>query len=192
MKHKTLSTSDGNIIHVYDNVFSYAEIIQHYEFASNSHYKPHQQVNVFKNSSQSYFKCVFSQSDVDNFNFLSNSNIHKIIIEQIGNDVIPQESWILATTSSNSPNDFHIDGRPDDVNEIILLYHLNPFWNNDWHGETLFCTNSNECEVALQYIPGRVVVYNPNTPHSAAPISLNANAIRYVFVIVLKKKCATA
>lgn len=51
--------------------------------------------------------------------------------------------------------------------DISVLYYANNYWEPEWGGETIFYTDSNEAEIALSVIPGRLVVFNGGVKHRA-------------------------
>jgi hypothetical protein len=65
---------------------------------------------------------------------------------------------------------------------------VNTRWDRNWGGETLFANDEGECEIAVEYKPGRVVLFDSLIPHKPSPVSMQADEFRFTFVIVMKPK----
>jgi hypothetical protein len=186
MRHKSLSTSDGNVVQIYDDVFSAIERKDHMVFIHRAKYTINKITSSpFSDVFQFYLKCNLNQEDLDKFGIFNNENVHQIVKQNVGDDVEIKESWFLACTSTLSAHIFHTDAVWPGCS--ILSYYVNEEWDQNWHGETLFANNSGECEIAVQYNPGRVIVYSADTFHASGPITI-PDQIRYLFVCVLKAK----
>ena len=184
MKYKKLSTSDGKVIHIYDDVFCQFDREYHQSYCYESKFVICNQSNIVN-----YFKCTLSENELKDFCFFDNENVILIIKEHLGENVIINESWILPTFSGLSPHKFHHDSctRDKNINEQIILYHVNLTWDHNWHGETLFLNDSNECEIAVEYKPGRIIVYDAKMYHSSSPIT-GSNYPRFIFAISAKSQ----
>lgn len=81
----------------------------------------------------------------------------------------------------------HVDST--DNNNYTILTYVNPEWNIDWGGETLFY-DPNLQEIAKSIIPkpGRVVIFDSTLPHSARPPQIHCPYSRCVLAIKLTKK----
>ncbi len=186
MKYKSLSTTDGNIVHIYDDVFSAVERKNHMRFSHRSTYV----INTitpfpFSHNFQHYLKSNLNEEKVNKFGIFKNENVQMIVKQHIGDDVEIKESWFLACTPTLSAYVFHTDTVWPGC--TVLSYYVNEQWDKNWHGETLFANKSGECELAVQYNPGRVILHNADTFHASGPITVN-DQIRYLFVCVLKAK----
>jgi len=75
----------------------------------------------------------------------------------------------------------HKDCKPNQ-NELTNLIYLNPGWNADLHGETVFLDAD---EFIISVVPkfGRLVVFDGDIDHSARPPSPNVHGARYTFAI---------
>jgi hypothetical protein len=186
MHYKSLSTSDGNVVHIYDDVFSSIERKNHMNTSHRAKYTINKITSSpFSHNFQFYLKCNLNQEDVESFGVFDNQNVQQILKQHVGDNVEIKESWFLACTSTLSGHIFHVDRSWSGC--IILSYYLNENWEQNWHGETLFANNSGECEIAVQYNPGRVILYNADTFHASGPITV-PDQIRYLFVCVLEAK----
>lgn len=77
--------------------------------------------------------------------------------------------------------------RSDDVHHIhthnnyqIALYYINTDWQDGWYGETLFFDkfNTNNIVLASCFVPGRIVLFDGEIPHSIRPQSRIATKFR--------------
>tara|TARA_B100000131_G_scaffold271822_1_gene272426 strand:- start:83 stop:601 length:519 start_codon:yes stop_codon:yes gene_type:complete len=71
--------------------------------------------------------------------------------------------------------------RPTDVHythhhrgKHVALYYTNLDWEDGWYGETIFYDEFKENDIAFTspYIPGRIVLFDGNVPHTIRPQSV--------------------
>ena len=88
-------------------------------------------------------------------------------------------SYVNVLKYGNSPG-IHVDA-PYFVeeNRTILVY-LNPVWNPQWGGETIFFDNDLDCRRAVQPRAGRVVVFDGRIPHTGRTSTIRFLYNRYV------------
>lgn len=184
MKYKNVSTSDGKVIHIYDEVFSEFEKTFHEKFCFESNFRLSWQSFLLP-----YFRCNLSEEDVKNFRFFDNENIVNIIKNHVGENVKVIASWIIVTTPSLIPYNFHHDATDDDKdNQKIILYYVNNEWNRNWHGQTLYANDNGECEIAVEYKPGRITVYDAKTCHASGPITSPTSKPKFIFAMHLESQ----
>lgn len=176
-------TSDGKKIKVYDDLFSPSLRIQHNLRAQERKYTLHnsRSTDIFWQQNHKFFISIFSQEDFSEFRFEN-----EIISEELKEYEITN-SW-MSVTSPLSYQYSHCDSGFED--RISLLYHVNTRWDKNWGGETLFgnASNSDDFEYAIQYKPGRVVIFDSRIEHRPAAISSQADEFRFAFVLLLRKK----
>jgi|TARA_R100001163_G_scaffold64236_2_gene58018 hypothetical protein len=77
--------------------------------------------------------------------------------------------------------------KSDDVHHIhthrfnqVALYYINLNWQDGWYGETLFFDkfNTNNIVFASSFVPGRIVLFDGDIPHSIRPQSRIATKFR--------------
>ena len=180
MRHKKITTSSGKFIDIYDDVFPPHLYQHHIGFAQKSNYKlgSASNENVQWQRDKTFFQCIFSKEDFNNFRFFNDELVGKLQDYEI------KRCWIVAS-SPLSTYYYHTDGSDPG---ITLLYYVNTRWNKEWGGETLFTNDEGECEIAVEYKPNRVVIFNSLIEHKASPISMEADEFRFIFVIQLKPK----
>ena len=78
--------------------------------------------------------------------------------------------------------------RPDDVYYIhnhpgtqSVLYYVNPDWQDGWYGETIFYDPEDIKSIAYtsSYIPGRIILFDGDIPHTIRPQSIKAPKYRF-------------
>jgi len=50
--------------------------------------------------------------------------------------------------------------------EKVVLYYSDMEWETHWEGETMFFGEDGEIEFVNRYVPGRVIVFDGNIPHT--------------------------
>ena len=78
----------------------------------------------------------------------------------------------------------HIDSHSKDG--ITYLIYLNPFWQIDWAGETIFIGDDNEIITSITPKPGRLIKFTSNILHCARPPVRDAIESRYSLVFQTK------
>lgn len=70
----------------------------------------------------------------------------------------------------------------------VLLYYPNLEWKREWGGETMFYTMDNkEIEMAVEYRPNRLVVFDGEHPHSVRPPTSHAPFFRFTLSMFFGK-----
>jgi hypothetical protein len=72
--------------------------------------------------------------------------------------------------------------------KVIVLYYVNLEWEQSWHGETLFYSEDlKEIDLAINYTPGRVVVFDASIPHAIRPQSHTADHYRFTYTLAFEE-----
>lgn len=83
-------------------------------------------------------------------------------------------------------NKIAIHGDSDSDERLTVLYHANYEWNSEWGGANLFYNDQiTDIAKAVQYVPGRLVVFDSRIPHSVSTI--NEKKLRFTISLLLKK-----
>ena len=53
-----------------------------------------------------------------------------------------------------------------DIDERVVLYYANLEWQDHYEGETMFFSSEGEVEFVSKYVPGRVLIFDGNIPHT--------------------------
>lgn len=177
MIRKELKLSCGSVIEIYDNVFTDHEMQFFLWFAQKCHYE------FGRNSSDtillnkgSFFSCVFTPKDDQNFSFNN-----KQLVQKITTGTVPVQSWINATLPGSWYYS-HVDVFDQTLTEtpITLLYAINEIWNTNHGGETLFYNSYGEKEFALDFTPGRIIKFDGRLKHKPAIVQGNYEP-RYMY-----------
>lgn len=156
-----------------DNIIPYEILKKMYYFCKNGlweidHASNHNKPTIF----------FFSLNVYNNIYFIEIFN--KLIIPEL--DIINKENLIIDRAYVNghqygSPGNFHTDGRSslENVGPSIIIY-LNCIWNPEWNGGTMFlienCNSSVEKYLTINFVPGRIVVFDPHIMHCALDTSI--------------------
>jgi hypothetical protein len=174
---RTLST--GENIFIYDNVFEDYEIFKFQSFVETSYYKVGSvSFTVLQMERDSFLRCQFSNEDLDNFGLFNSTNI----LPLQKHFTTLKNSWVVLSTHMSQYHFHSDDMKYDGKSRKTLLYYVNNKWDKDWGGETLFCNSKGEVEMAVEFRPNRIVVFDNSLMHKPAPISLSSYPYRYCFV----------
>ena len=180
--YKKMFTSNGKMVEIYDNIFSSSEKTSHLTYAQNAHYSlGHPSSSVFWHRSNTFFAHIMNGSELDTFGIKKTNFYVNILSKRLPGYEI-ERSWILSS-SPLSTYYYHVDNPDEAIKRKTLLYYLNSRWDRNWGGETLFANNNGECELAVEYKPGRVVIFDGSIEHKPSAISMNADEYRFIFVI---------
>ena len=174
-----LTLSTGENIYVYDKVFtpSQAECIR--DITEQSYYRLGAVSSVTVNERQStFFQSTYNQDDVKKLRMYESENFQKIASQHFTN-LVPSRQWVNVSTHLSDYR-FHTDS--SDLFCKSLLVYTNTKWDADWGGETIFRNTKGEIEIAVEYKPNRVVIFNSNLSHKPALISVKSDPFRFIFV----------
>lgn len=183
MNKKTLTTSTGDAIDIYDGVFDKNELYRYHQFVSNSlfHTKG-TSLNLYESRKDFFLRSSFNAQDTFNFGIFESPNYKKL------NDAYDinfdyGDCWVVLSTHL-SEYTYH----PDCTHKgkRSLLFYINTHWEQNWGGETLFCNRKGEVEIATEFKPGRIVIFDNHILHKPAPLTISSIPYRYTFVAVSK------
>lgn len=179
MNHQRKYTSNNKIIDVYDNVFSQSQREYHIQFAYQSKYLLKSAFGSdFWVKDKNIFLSSFDPDDLNNFNFLNQTSFDPIA-KQLENYEINNCYIQISSLASNFF--YHVDYT--NIGGKTLLYYVNSRWDRNWGGETLFANEHGECEIAVEYKPGRIVIFDADIEHKASNSRTDSDEFRCVFVI---------
>lgn len=178
---KEISLGGGGAIRVYDGLFPLGFRSIAYEFALSSNF------TIGWNDGLSdaqlkhkYLHSVFSVDDVERLGIL-----HFIAASEAAKELDGYKfsKAILNLTSASDVHFVHVHGK-----EKILLYYVNMVWEDGWHGETLFFDQAcKDIVFASPYTPGRLTVFQGDTPHAMRPQSSVADKFRFSLALFFDK-----
>lgn len=178
MNHKRHINSSGKIVDIFDDLFPSSLRDHHLYYAFELSYTlgGTSSTAVIEQRHKTFFQSAFDTHKLNQFNFFNDylNPIWKVI----GHREVDR-SWINVS-SPLSTYYYHHDFV--DVGHKTILYYFNQTWNRNWGGETLFANNQGECEIAVEYKPGRIVVFDSDMEHKPSAISMDASEFRFTFV----------
>jgi Rps23 Pro-64 3,4-dihydroxylase Tpa1-like proline 4-hydroxylase len=182
MKEQKRITSSGRLIEIYDDIFPMSLRQHHMEFVQNSTFRlGSASSGIFWQSENTFFQSVYTQDNFENFRLCSEFLASRLRTYEVN------RCWVLSS-SPLSTYYFHADNAAENEKAITLLYYVNTRWDRNWGGETLFSNDEGECEIAVEFKPGRVVIFDSLIEHKPSPISMQADEFRFTFVTQFKNK----
>lgn len=184
---KTLTTSNGKLIHVYDDLLGYADRARYFEFVSTSLFRPFSRDNMNLETMGDYnLFSGYSLEDFGRMGLMSNPAVAEVA-EQFDGFQVTQIRVNLSTL--NDKNHIHVDGYGESK---TLLYYPNMNWQIEWGGYTVFTNDScDDIEHCVAYKPGRLVVFDGSIPHGiCAPTNL-APSFRFTLAAQFQKQKET-
>lgn len=192
---KTIKTSSGRQILIVDNFFALSQIRAFKDFVENSNYRLGTVVSTnFEHftKSETFYKSDYSIEDVNNFGIL-NEIQNKFSKYLINREITV--SWVYASFSNRirlhcDANDLAYNKVPKNLADckfLTFLFYCNLSWDSDDGGETIFCDDSAEAEIAVAYKPNRFIIFDSFIPHKAAMARPSSNDPRFSFVCGLKR-----
>lgn len=188
MVYKELKLTTGESIHIFDQIFKPHEIHYWHEFAELSKYRIQTSSSgITYQKADIHIQSSFDSEDLDKFSMLKSEGFQHIR-PLISNRVV-ERSWLLLSHPV-SHYYFHPDNHQYNDGKT-LLYYVNNKWDRDWGGETLFHNTDGELEIAVEFKPGRAIIFDSHLVHRNTPPSIKSNAIRISFVIQFCHPVAT-
>jgi hypothetical protein len=175
---------DNKSVSVYDDVFSFQENLEIYQFICQQPFIRSNLDNTFQNNKDIDIKwsCLLKES-----NQISNLLEKKYLnLDELKDRRIEIFRQYVNFSTSEAVDQIHVDSPADSSNAYTILHYANFIWDKNWHGETVFY-NYTADEIALSTMirPGRVVVFDSNIPHSARPPSRISEYGRYIIATKL-------
>lgn len=70
----------------------------------------------------------------------------------------------------------------------VLCYYMNPTWQEEFYGETIFYGKKGEDDRVVSYKPNRAVIFSGELPHSIRPASFVASSYRFTLSIFFHRE----
>jgi hypothetical protein len=126
---------------------------------------------------QQYLHSEFSMEEVDELGILKN------IRDERAHKLIENKKIHLAVTNLSHHSDVYF---VHPHTNTTLLYYANPYWKEEWAGETLFYNESTtEVVYTSVYKPGRLIIFDGSIPHTIRAPSRSAPQYRFTFAMFL-------
>jgi len=156
----TLST--GKNIHVIDDFFTMPQEQAFETFANGCLYRLLNSVDTYmsKSNGERFFGSMLSEVDIKSLGIFDTPAFANL--SGMFNNKHIMRSWILCTAPSTKYL-YHTDRHHE--SSLTFLYYMNGFWHPEWGGETIFCNDTGEPEIAVACKPNRIVVFPSNIVH---------------------------
>jgi len=179
MTRKTLTTTTGDAIDIFDGVLDMNDMHRMHHFAGKSlfHTKG-TSLSLYESRKDFFLRSSFSEQDAYNFGIFESEG-YKKLVERYDIKFKPANYWMILSTHL-SEYTYH----PDNTHKgkRTLLYYINTHWDKNWGGETLFCNRHGEVEIATEFKPGRIILFDNHILHKPAPLTLSSIPYRFTFV----------
>jgi len=178
---KTVALSGGKSLRVYDGLFPLKFRIKAFDFATASQFVIGWEDGPANNQlAHRYLHSQFSYEDVTRLG----------ILDQIANSAAAEEltglTLVKTILNLSLPSDAHFVHTHTE--HKVVLYYVNLVWNDGWHGETLFFDDTcKEIDYASAYVPGRIIVFPGDVPHTIRPQSNIADKHRFSLSLFFDK-----
>lgn len=183
LTRKNIDLENTQIV-IYDNVFSYQENLEIFQFVCQQPFIRSNVDNTFDNNKDTNIKwsCLLKESN--QITNLLNSKYFNL--EEFKNKRFEIFRQYINFSTSETVDIVHVDSPTNTPGGKTILQYANYCWNRNWHGETVFY-NSDVSEIIYSTMmkPGRVVIFDSNIPHSARAPSKLADYARYTIATKL-------
>ena len=171
----TLST--GKNIHIFDDLFTMPQVLSFEIFANGCLYRLLNSVDSYmsKSNGERFFGSTLSDIDVKSLGIFETAGFTSL--SDMFNNKKIMRSWILCTAPSTKYL-YH----PDVTNNssLTFLYYINCYWHPEWGGETIFCNDTGEPEIAVACKPNRIVVFPSDILHKPS-LTTGDSKLRFTF-----------
>jgi len=161
-------------IEVYDNVFTRSDAQFFYGSILNSCFKiGWYDTPIIENRGIQFMHSKWTPKEVEKVGLLKKIK-NKDLLKKI-NGRVPHEIVCNCSNFGEVYAPHTHDLKPD-----VLLYYANLEWKREWYGETLFYSEDLKDIIhANPYVPGRIVWFKGEIPHSIRPSSSMAPQYRF-------------
>lgn len=174
---KEIKDQEGRSIFIIDNAVTYTEQEKFYNAVVHESYKiGFEDTDAVERLSNKYLHCSWSPEN------LYNSGFRDILAKTKLWDKVNTLALKRITINLSVPSDTYFPHCHH--NQWSLIYYANLDWKTEWGGETLFYDNTlSNIVFASAYIPGRIILFDGEIPHSIK--SQNDLAPHYRFSLAL-------
>nr|BAR30208.1 prolyl hydroxylase homologue [uncultured Mediterranean phage uvMED] len=178
---KEVKHSTGKIIDVYDDLFSYRDVLGYWKFITRSLYMIDEPDN-FAMPLELKFYSLYSWDDTKLLGFTNHPSFLKLD-EKYNFSQYQLVQCRINLSTPHQKNRIHTD-----EDGLTLVYYVNPKWDFTWGGHTLFMDDLlQEAEYTCIYKPGRVVIFDGTIPHMIMNESSLCPDYRLTFAIQWRK-----
>jgi hypothetical protein len=184
MQHKTLLLERNKQIDVFDDVFPLEWRVTASQFIKSSKFTigwgdspvpERQQYDHFIHSE-------FNAEDTERFGIMKHINQYPEITKLV--DGLDLKFSMVNLANMSDVNFVHAHPQ-----KKVMLYYVNLVWNEGSHGETQFYSEDiKSIQYTTPYVPGRLVVFDGDIPHTIRPQSIMGPKYRFTFAMIFDNK----
>ena len=169
-----------NDIKIMDNLFPYHFTHSLYAFATNSQYICSHVSNGFSKDKDrsTRFASHLSKDDLIRTGLIP---YFRRIANELGQDLFLTQYYIGHYTKSTTTS-AHVD-LSNNSNGVTILIYPNIEWDDVWAGDIKFYSEDSPFHKAVDFKPGRVIVFDSSIKHKVMPLSNLAQMDRFSFAI---------
>lgn len=170
-----------NKLEIYDNEVPFVDMANIYDYVFNSNFRlgwgDRDEYSTPPNIHSAYTKDELETSSL--FKYLKNVSKKSKLKFNIDN-------FHKCVVNLSKCGDYHFNHTHHGM--IVLLYYVNLEWRDGFAGETLFYDNSlTNVESAVSFVPGRIVIFDGDTPHTIRPQSTYGPNYRFTISYLVRK-----
>lgn len=169
----------GKKIYVFDDLFEHAWRRAAFQYMIQSNFKLGWVDQEDPAHYQQYLHSHWSMEDVDTFGILKNfsdDRAYKLLQNKVPD--------VAVVNLSHHSDVYFVHPHKN----TTLLYYANPYWKEEWAGETLFYNeNTTDVVYASIYKPGRLIIFDGSIPHTIRAPSRSAPQYRLTFAMFFDK-----
>jgi hypothetical protein len=171
-----------NQIKIFDNFFSYSYLSGLYDYVKKSQYSLGHVSNFLGKTPSnltSRFACYLSKQDI--FDMGLCMHLEKIA-KQLGRDLF-LNIFYIGHFDSSTCSDFHVDTTESSEDLFTIIIYPNTFWDDLWAGDLKFYDDNSVFNKTIDFVPGRIIVFDSRIKHKVMPVSKIADDSRFSIAI---------
>lgn len=196
MTYKEHVTKSNHKIRIWDNLLTQQELskLMNFVFKMPFNFNLGYDGVMFDQQSKICCKCLITSDWMKRNNLLPSNHIGNItfkefaplfslnndsfnILNEFLKDRVMLRAWVNAGTTSDR-HILHVDSNHPDA--LVLLQYINLVWDKNWDGYTLFRSqDANDIEHVVDFVPGRLVLFDGEIPHKSTPQTYDAPTFRF-------------
>lgn len=162
---------------VFDNKLNNCQLTDLYFYCLRSKYTLQQGTEPFYPGRDTSFSCHLSKEEFVSIKVLDTlSNLFKEL------DIsVYFVHFYINHYSQFSYVHRHIDSAEE--NDITILFFCNKYWEESWGGELKIYEDSGMFHKVIDFIPGRIVIFDSRIQHKVLPLTPDAKMDRFTLAI---------
>jgi len=163
-----------NDIKIFDDYLTESLKIHVWNFVQTSKYQyGHRSGTVLLRENSLRFSCYLNKEEVFRTNLYP---IFKKLAKEMGQDIFIG-GYYIGNYNRGTCAESHVDTCIDD-NLTILIY-PNVSWEESWGGDIKFYSESSKFNTCIDYVPGRIIIFDSKLKHKVMPLSSECPSNRF-------------